>query len=190
VANRRAVASALAIGCGARSKAERAPARSSSGRRSSCCARAGYRFPIGCSAPPGRASTPGGAAPLGTRPRRRWLTERIRAIQKRSRATYGSPCVHAELRGERVRVGRKRVERCTRSSASRRLLLCGLPAWSPSLCRSMLPTLAYPAGRKGSLGRRGVGEPLLVRKSERLPGVSARQASRGCAECASRPSWG
>ena len=28
-----------------------------------------------------------------------WLVERIRAVHKRSRETYGSPRVHAELRG-------------------------------------------------------------------------------------------
>ena len=39
------------------------------------------------------------------------LTERIRAIHVRSRGTYGVPRVHAELRDEAVRVGRKRVAR-------------------------------------------------------------------------------
>ena len=40
-----------------------------------------------------------------------WLTERIREIHANSRATYGSPRVHAELRRQGVHVGRKRVER-------------------------------------------------------------------------------
>ena len=39
-----------------------------------------------------------------------WLIERIRAIHARSRGTYGSPRVHAELRRGGVGVGRKRVE--------------------------------------------------------------------------------
>ena len=39
------------------------------------------------------------------------LTERIQAIHKRSRCTYGVPRVHAELAAEGVRVGRKRVAR-------------------------------------------------------------------------------
>jgi putative transposase len=43
------------------------------------------------------------------------LVERIKAIHERSRGTYGAPRVHAELRHEGVRVGRKRVERLMRS---------------------------------------------------------------------------
>lgn len=37
------------------------------------------------------------------------LTERIEAIHERSRGTYGSPRIHAELRAHGIRVGRKRV---------------------------------------------------------------------------------
>ncbi len=45
------------------------------------------------------------------------LTETIRKIHAASRATYGSPRVHAELRlGLGVRVGRKRVERLMRAA--------------------------------------------------------------------------
>ena len=41
-----------------------------------------------------------------------WLTEKIRAIHKKSRGTYGSRRIHAELRLEHgIRVGKKRVER-------------------------------------------------------------------------------
>ena len=41
-----------------------------------------------------------------------WLTERIRVIHKKSRGTYGSRRIHAELRLEHgIRVGKKRVER-------------------------------------------------------------------------------
>jgi putative transposase len=39
------------------------------------------------------------------------LTAQVVAIHARSRETYGSPRVHAELRAKGVRVGRKRVER-------------------------------------------------------------------------------
>ena len=39
------------------------------------------------------------------------LTGRIRSIHARSRATYGSPRVHAELRASGIRCGRKRVAR-------------------------------------------------------------------------------
>ena len=44
------------------------------------------------------------------------LTERIRQIHKHSRRTYGSPRVHAELRRQGIRVGRKRVERLMRAA--------------------------------------------------------------------------
>jgi putative transposase len=43
-----------------------------------------------------------------------WLVEQIRAIHRRSRETYGSPRVHAELRRQGVQVGRKRAERLMR----------------------------------------------------------------------------
>jgi putative transposase len=42
------------------------------------------------------------------------LSQRITAIHKRSRGTYGSPRVHAQLRAEGVRCGRKRVARLMR----------------------------------------------------------------------------
>ena len=42
------------------------------------------------------------------------VLERIRAIHHRSRGTYGAPRIHAELRDEGWRVGRKRVARLMR----------------------------------------------------------------------------
>ncbi len=52
----------------------------------------------------------------------RRLTETIRAVYARSRGTYGSPRVWAELRhGLGIRVGRKRVERLMRLAG-----LCGV----------------------------------------------------------------
>jgi len=52
------------------------------------------------------------------------LTAQIKAIYERSRGTYGSPRVHAQLRAEGIHVGRKRVERLMRANglkgASRR----------------------------------------------------------------------
>lgn len=52
------------------------------------------------------------------------LTGKIKAIYERSRGSYGSPRVHAQLRAEGVCVGRKRVERLMRAAglkgASRR----------------------------------------------------------------------
>lgn len=44
------------------------------------------------------------------------LTVEIAGAHKRSRSTYGSPRVHAELRARGVRVGRKRVERLMRQN--------------------------------------------------------------------------
>ena len=44
------------------------------------------------------------------------LLERIRAIHAKSRGTYGVPRVHAELRAEGTRVGRKRVARLMRQA--------------------------------------------------------------------------
>ena len=43
------------------------------------------------------------------------LTVEIVAAHQRSRATYGSPRVHVELRARGVRVGRKRIERLMRA---------------------------------------------------------------------------
>jgi putative transposase len=45
-----------------------------------------------------------------------WLTVRITEIHAQSRGTYGSPRVHAELRRQGIRVGRKRVERLMRAA--------------------------------------------------------------------------
>ena len=42
------------------------------------------------------------------------LKAQIAAAHRKSRGTYGSPRVHAELRGKGVRVGKKRVERLMR----------------------------------------------------------------------------
>jgi len=47
------------------------------------------------------------------------LTERIRAIHAASDDNYGSPNIHAELRDEGTRVGRKRVARLMRSAGLR-----------------------------------------------------------------------
>ena len=44
------------------------------------------------------------------------LQERVEAIHARSRGTYGAPRIHAELRAEGIRVGRKRVARLMREA--------------------------------------------------------------------------
>ena len=45
-----------------------------------------------------------------------WLLERIEAIHRESRGTYGVPRVHAELQGQGIPVGRKRVARLMREA--------------------------------------------------------------------------
>lgn len=54
------------------------------------------------------------------------LTGKINAIYARSRGSYGSPRVHAQLRAEGLRVGRKRVERLMHAAGLKgaRLLPC------------------------------------------------------------------
>jgi putative transposase len=47
------------------------------------------------------------------------ITEKVREIHRRSRETYGSPRVHAELRALGTRCGRKRVERLMREAGLR-----------------------------------------------------------------------
>jgi HTH-like domain len=55
-------------------------------------------------------------ASLEGEPRGEALTRMIREIHRRSRETYGSPRVHAELRYIGVRCSRKRVERLMREA--------------------------------------------------------------------------
>lgn len=55
-------------------------------------------------------------APSGRSRANASLTQRIRWIHLRSRATYGSPRIRAELSDEGVRVGRKRVARLMRAA--------------------------------------------------------------------------
>lgn len=43
------------------------------------------------------------------------LRERVREVHKQSRGTYGSPRVHAALRSQGMRIGKRRVERTLRS---------------------------------------------------------------------------
>ena len=47
------------------------------------------------------------------------LQQRIEAIHRRSRQTYGAPRIHAELREEGMRIGRKRVARLMKQAALR-----------------------------------------------------------------------
>ena len=56
-------------------------------------------------------------------PEDRLLRVHVRAIHRRSRETYGSPRIHAELRDEGFRVSRKRVARLMREEG-----IAGLPA--------------------------------------------------------------
>ena len=47
------------------------------------------------------------------------LTERIRLLHVESNELYGSPNLHAELRDEGTRIGRKRVSRLMRAAGLR-----------------------------------------------------------------------
>jgi putative transposase len=57
--------------------------------------------------------------PSGRSPQDATLTGKIREIHLRSRETYGSPRVHAELRDLGIRCGRRRVERLMRQAGLR-----------------------------------------------------------------------
>jgi putative transposase len=52
-----------------------------------------------------------------TNPENVAMTAEIAAAHKRSRATYGSPRVHCDLRARGIRISRKRVERLMRKGA-------------------------------------------------------------------------
>jgi putative transposase len=53
-----------------------------------------------------------------------WLTGKIEAIHRRSRGTYGSPNIHAELADDHaIHVGRKRVARLMRAAGLRGAML-------------------------------------------------------------------
>ncbi len=56
------------------------------------------------------------------------LRRQIRAIHQQSRRTYGSPRVHAELRGAGIRCGGKRVARLMRQA---QLVGCQRRRWTP-----------------------------------------------------------
>ena len=64
------------------------------------------------------------------------LTEQIRQVHVRSRATYGAPRVHADLSADGIRVGRKRVARLMRAAG---LVGCGRGR------RATRTTIAEPA---------------------------------------------
>lgn len=65
------------------------------------------------------------------------LSVEIGAIYRRSRSTYGSPRVHAELRAQGVRCGRKRVERLMRATGF----------WSTSVLLELVPGRKWRAIR-------------------------------------------
>ena len=102
----------------------------------------------------------------------RRMGERIGAIFEASRRTYGSPRVHAELRAEGVRVGRKRVARLMRESG---LTPAAPPAPRPAHDRQPArpPGRAEPA--RPALRRRPAGRGLAGRHS-----ATSRPARAGC----------
>ena len=73
------------------------------------------------------------------------LTETIRAIYLRSRETYGSPNIHAELADDhKIRVGRKRVARLMRIAGLRGATLRKFVADFADLTRSPKPEEFLP----------------------------------------------
>ena len=64
------------------------------------------------------------------------LTERIRAIHVASDENYGSPNIHAELRDEGTRVGRKRVARLMRVAGLRGISRRAASSSRPGAIRS------------------------------------------------------
>ena len=78
------------------------------------------------------------------------LQSEIEAIHRRSRATYGVPRVHAELRVEGTRVGRKRVARLMRRAglegAGRHSGLLARQATTDSFPEPL--SMFAPAGRR------------------------------------------
>ena len=65
------------------------------------------------------------------------LLEKIEMIHRNSRATYGAPRIHAELRAIGIRCARKRVARLMRRATLRGCLRG----------RRMRTTTAYPSGK-------------------------------------------
>ena len=59
------------------------------------------------------------------------LTEKIRAIHAESRGTYGAPRVHAALRAEGTRVGKKRVARLMKAAGLRGISRRKTPTTTP-----------------------------------------------------------
>ena len=67
------------------------------------------------------------------------LIERIREIHEHSRQTYGAPRIHAELRANGVRIGRKRVARLMRAN---RIQGVSRRKWTTTTVRDRLAVVA------------------------------------------------
>ena len=79
------------------------------------------------------------------RARERAALERIQAVHRRSRGTYGSPRIHRALRQRGCRAGENRIARLMRGAASRR-------AWPRSATPSPRCSASSPASRNEQLG--------------------------------------
>ena len=82
------------------------------------------------------------------------LTERIRAVHTQSRGNYGAPRVHAELRDQHVRCGRKRVARLMR--------LAGLRGRSKGTAKRVRSTTNPPSANNLLKGSFSVARPDAV----------------------------
>ncbi|SQD92153.1 protein of unknown function [Candidatus Bipolaricaulis anaerobius] len=114
------------------------------------------RYPVATMCRVLEVSTSGYYAWMGRFPSRQAredvrLRERIEAIHARSRGTYGAPRIHAKLRAQGIRVGRKRVARLMREAGGHQ------PASAPGDDEEGSGGAAGPGPGEAGVHQRGAG---------------------------------